>query len=304
MSTQLGSGRMPDFVLLGAMKSGTTTLHEYLDAHPGLFMCTPKEPQFFSRDPVYARGFDWYRGLFAGARADQKCGEASTCYTRHPYFGDVAKKVREHLPDARFLYLMRHPVERAYSHYRHLMQERSLANEPILSFERALLEIPEIVETSLYLRQLETWFARFPRERFHLIVLDDLEQDPERVLRGIQDFLGVAQVDLVRERTVVANQAGTRIPYRGMDRLLARARKLPLLSNVVDVIPRDARRRARAWIADSPLAHVLMRRKLKEHASALSALEPATRAQLLARFETPTRELEAFLGRRLEAWFR
>lgn len=298
------TGRMPDFVLLGAMKSGTTTLHEYLDAHPGIWMSTPKEPQFFSRDHVYARGFDWYRGLFAGARADQVCGEASTCYTRFPYFGDVAAKVREHLPDARFLYLMRHPVERAYSHYRHLMQERSLANEPVLSFERALDEIPEIVDTSLYLRQLETWFARYPRERFHLIVLDDLERDPATVLLGVQEFLGVAPHDLVSERAVVANQAGTRIPYRRMDRMLARARQLPLLSSVVDAIPRDARRRARAWIAGSKVADLLMRRKLKEHAGAVSRLEPATRAKLLARYAESTRELEAFLGRRLPNWSR
>src|SRR5690242_14831106 len=83
-------GRLPDFVVIGGMKCGSTTLFEYLCRHPDVFMCTPKEPGYFSREKVMARGEAWYRSLFADAKPTQLCGEASTCYTRWPHFGDVA----------------------------------------------------------------------------------------------------------------------------------------------------------------------------------------------------------------------
>ncbi len=74
----------PDFIIIGAMKCGTSTLYEQLAAQPGVFMCTPKEPNFFSDDRIYANGLDWYRGLFAPAPAGALCGEASTHYTKLP----------------------------------------------------------------------------------------------------------------------------------------------------------------------------------------------------------------------------
>ena len=117
------SGRLPDFMLIGAMKSGTTTLHAYLSRHPGLFLCTPKEPGFFSRDERYARGLDWYRELFTDAQPEQLCGEASTCYSRWPHFENAAPRIAADVPGAKLLYITRDPVERAYSHYRHLMEE-------------------------------------------------------------------------------------------------------------------------------------------------------------------------------------
>ena len=78
--------RMPDFLIIGAMKCATTSLHDQLAAQPGLFMSEPKEPFFFSNDEVYARGIDWYAGLFAGAAAGDLCGESSTHYTKLPSY--------------------------------------------------------------------------------------------------------------------------------------------------------------------------------------------------------------------------
>ena len=132
------SGRNPDFLVIGAMKAGSTTLHTYLSRHPDLYLHERKEPGFFSREERYARGIEWYRALFADARPDQLCAESSTCYTRWPHFADVAPRIRQHVPEVRFVYIMRDPVARAYSHYAHMMGERRSEGLPVLSFGEAL----------------------------------------------------------------------------------------------------------------------------------------------------------------------
>ncbi|MGI9457226.1 MAG: hypothetical protein ACR2NU_11740, partial [Aeoliella sp.] len=95
------TARVSDFVVIGAMKAGTTTVFEYLSRHPQVFMADPKEPNYFSMDDVHSRGMDWYRGLFAEASDEQICGEASASYTRYPRFPQSAARMAELLPDAK-----------------------------------------------------------------------------------------------------------------------------------------------------------------------------------------------------------
>ena len=116
------------------MKCGTSTLQAQLAAQPGIFMTTPKEPNYFSDDPVYARGAAWYRGLFDGAAPGDLTGEASTHYTKLPTYPETLARMTAVVPAARLIYILRDPVERAVSHYLH---ERSLNNIPD-GFERAL----------------------------------------------------------------------------------------------------------------------------------------------------------------------
>jgi hypothetical protein len=111
-------GRYPDFFIIGAARAGTTTLATELSHHPKVFVCDPKEPFFFSHESVRARGCEsWYQGLFARRRPDQICREASTSYSCWPECGDVAGRIALAMSGARLIYLIRHPVERAYSHY-------------------------------------------------------------------------------------------------------------------------------------------------------------------------------------------
>lgn len=299
------AGRLPDFVLIGAMKSGTTTLYEYLARHDRVFMAQPKEPQFFSRDHVYARGLDWYRGLFAAAGAEQLCGEASTCYSRWPHFGDVPARLRQHVPDVRLVYLMRHPVERAYSHYRHEMIARQVRGTgPVVGFEQALDEIPEIFDASLYMRQIERYLLNFPRERLFCATLEDLEADPQRVLAPLQDFLGAPRRDLGGKLPLRSNALAFRVSKAPIRRGLGRARRLPLLSQLVDALPAETRRRARNRLVRSVASLGLMRHRVRAFDRAVSRLTPEARRRLLERLEKPTADLEDFLGRPLPAWHR
>ena len=93
--------RLPDFLIIGAMKSGTSTLQAQLAVQPGLFMTTPKEPNFFSDDDIYAKGIDWYRSLFDAAAAGDLKGEASTHYTKLPDYPDTVTRLAASFARAR-----------------------------------------------------------------------------------------------------------------------------------------------------------------------------------------------------------
>jgi hypothetical protein len=295
-------GRDPDFLLIGSMKSGSTTLFEYLSRHPQVFTCRPKEPQYFSREEVNRRGIDWYRSLFAAASPDQICGEASTCYTRWPHFGDVAGRIAASLPGARLIFIMRNPVDRAYSHYRHLMQERDKLGEPVLSFQAALEQIPEIIDTCLYLKQVEQYLAHFPRERFFFLTLEELRAEPEQVLRKLQGFLGLDHFDLVTKKAVAANPAGASLERRHRIQLINRIRGTLGLSFLVDLVPKSYRRRIRAFLSESSILSPLVRKRVKRSADQISPFDPEVRKLLLLRFESPNKELARFLGRKLDSW--
>src|SRR3982750_4919552 len=93
----------PNLFLIGAMKSGTTSLHSYLASHPQIFMCPEKEPEFFAKNAIWSRGEDWYLRLFDGATTEPVVGESSTVYSRIPHFPGVAERIAKFSPGARFI---------------------------------------------------------------------------------------------------------------------------------------------------------------------------------------------------------
>jgi len=298
------SGRLPDFLVIGAMKGGSTTLWGMLARHPQLFMCEPKEPQFFSRPERWPGGLPAYRALFAGAGPGQLAGEASTCYSRWPHFGDVAGRIAETLPNVKLIYQLRHPVERAHSHYRHAMEERSARGTgPVISFAAALRELPEIVDASRYHAQLAQYLARFPRERIHVLTLDDLRAEPERVWSELQKFLGVSEISVDGELPV-DNPSGTKVARGGMRRAIRRVKRLPGWTALKQLLPRAARRGVRGWLLRPDIARRFQIGQVREHQANVSPLDADARRELLDRLENETRELERWLGRALPEWRR
>ena len=114
--------RLPDFLLIGTMKSGTTTLFRWLEAHPGTAMPRVKEPGFFSNNGTWRRGLDWYGSLFDSATDDVLTGEASVDYTDPSKAAIAADRINRVIPGVRLLCLLRHPIDRMRSHYRHEVQ--------------------------------------------------------------------------------------------------------------------------------------------------------------------------------------
>jgi len=176
----------PDFVIIGAMKCASTTLHEQLAQQPGFFMSTPKEPNFFSDVPVFERGFDWYESLFAGARPDQKRGESSTHYTKLPTHPDAAQRLHAYNPALKLVYIMRHPVERLMSHYAHEQGRRGVE----VPIDQAVIDRPEMLDYGMYFFQLQPYFKLFGRENVLPLFLPYVKKYPDKTLRLVADFVG------------------------------------------------------------------------------------------------------------------
>ena len=200
---------LPDFLVLGAQKAGTTALYEYLRRHPQISGPSWKEVSFFDRH--WARGESWYRGNFPNvARTRGKhVGEASPSYVFHPL---APQRVQEVVPEARLIVLVRNPVDRALSQYNH---EVALGREP-LPFEEALDAEEERLRgeqermaadpryfsrewwshtykaRGRYAEQLERWLAVFPREQLLVLPSDDLGSDPARAHAQVLEFLGAS----------------------------------------------------------------------------------------------------------------
>jgi hypothetical protein len=202
---------LPDFLILGAQKAGTTALYAYLRWHPQITGPSFKEVSFFDRH--YVRGERWYRAHLPARRSGKIVGEASPSYLFHPL---APERVAQLLPRARLIVLLRNPVDRAFSHYQH---EVALGREP-LSFEEALDREDERmrgeVERMLsdpsyfseawwnytylargrYAEQLERWFATFPPEQLLVLLTDELAADPAGTYRRVLEFVGVDARDL------------------------------------------------------------------------------------------------------------
>jgi hypothetical protein len=198
---------LPDFLVLGAQKAGTTALYEYLRRHPQISGPSWKEISFFDRH--WARGESWYRGNFPNlARTRGKLvGEASPSYVFHPL---APRRVHELVPEARLIVLVRNPVDRALSQYNH---EVALGREP-LHFEEALDAEEERLHDEeermaadpryfsrewwshtykargRYAEQLERWLAVFPRERILVLASNELLERPAETHARVLEFLG------------------------------------------------------------------------------------------------------------------
>ena len=187
-------GRLPDFIIIGAMKSATSTLHKQLSAQPGIFMSTPKEPNFFSDDQIYRKGLDWYRGLFSDAEDHDICGESSTHYAKLPDYPHTILRLQEAIPTPKLIYVMRHPVDRLISHYMHQWSEGVITCD----INKAVDRYPELINYSCYSKQLTPFVDAFGKEALMLIFFNDLKSASQSVLEAIGRFVGVADPTCLR----------------------------------------------------------------------------------------------------------
>jgi Sulfotransferase domain len=170
----VGAGRLPDFVVIGVMKAGSTTLFRWLDEHPGVRMPADKEPEFFADDRAWRRGPEWYASLFAGIPAHLTTGEASVAYADPRTAGVVVPRLQQTLPDARLVCLLRDPVARLRSHYRHEV----LRGRESRTLPDALTDAESpYVRRSSYGRVLRPWLDAATGPRLHVATAEELFTD-------------------------------------------------------------------------------------------------------------------------------
>jgi hypothetical protein len=200
------SPRLPDFLLVGAMKCGTTSLHHVLDHHPGLFLPraelfffdiddvqqhpdffvrTPRGWTFFDYEAEFERYLPWYAAHFAGAAPGQLVGEDSTTYLPSPR---APERIRALLPEAKILVLLRDPVDRAVSHYWHLVESRRAVH----TLEETLAYAPEnLLVRGHYREQLERYLRVFPREQVKVLFFERFVRDVQGTVDEVCAFLGL-----------------------------------------------------------------------------------------------------------------
>ena len=233
-------GRRPDFVIIGAMKGATSTLHEQLAAQPEVFMSTPKEPGFFSHDEHFARGIEWYESLFASAEDQQICGESSTYYTKRPEFPQSADRMVEMIPDAKLIYVIRHPVRRLVSHYIHAWSQK----EYLGSIRRAVEEYAPLVDCGRYAMQLEPYLKAFGRNRILLVFSERLTSDSQNELERIGRFLGLKTTPRWNDNLGPANVSSERMRNSAARDAIVYA---PGISQIRQCLPQSWRERVKRF---------------------------------------------------------
>ena len=294
---------LPTFIVIGASRCGTTSLHHYLGQHPEIHMSPVKSPNFFvagDAQPAWetavlrAMARQWitdrneYESLFAGALGKRAIGEVSPVYLQSRR---APERIRHACPDAKLIAILRDPAERAWAHF---LGRRRDGLELRLDF-RAVVEdelarpLPDDVAFGSYIgcsryhHFLAPYFACFPRDRIRIYDFTDLRQDPTTVLRDLFDFLevdGNVEVDMSRRY----NQTGT----------------------VRNPVLRAMWTRSVRWrVATRPflparvrdLARVTMGRELRR-----PALDSELRGRIVAALASDVERLEQLLGRDLKAW--
>lgn len=179
--------RLPDYIIIGMMKSGTTSLYTWLSEQPECAPATHKEINFFSRDDLWQRGLPWYSTFFVGAGEDKLVGEASTSYTK-PTAPAAAARMAATAPTVRLIYLLRHPIERLRSQYRHEIR-RSREKSSLLE----ALQRPnnDYLRLSLYYQRLVPYIEAFPREQICVVRFEDLVSPPAPGWDTVVSHLGL-----------------------------------------------------------------------------------------------------------------
>ncbi|MFN2611913.1 MAG: sulfotransferase [Solirubrobacterales bacterium] len=179
---------LPNLIIIGGLKCGTTSIHHYLGLHPEIQMSKPKELNFFCEEQTWDLGLDWYRGRFDERFAVR--GESSPHYTNRPRFTGVAERIREHVPDAKLLYMVRDPISRMLSHWRHATGAGYEARTG--QMERLLADPSSAyVQRSQYWMQLQPYLERFDPTQIEVITQEELQDDREATMRKAFSFAGV-----------------------------------------------------------------------------------------------------------------
>ncbi|TWT89736.1 Sulfotransferase domain protein [Pseudobythopirellula maris] len=221
------------------MKSGTTTLHELLATHPDVVMSGDKEPAFFTEDRSAAET-ERYRALFEPYGGERVVGESSTHYTKLPTHEGVPERLGRACPEARFVYMMRDPVERAISHYWHQYRSKQPGGGERRPMREAFERDERYTAYGDYARQLRPYFEAFGRESVLILTLDEFSAEPLATYQAVLGWLGVdpdhTPPGLGERRNATATQTARK------RRWLARLRRSPLWEAVRGGVPAPVRR--------------------------------------------------------------
>jgi Sulfotransferase domain len=278
---------LPNLIIIGGLKCGTTSIHHYFGLHPEINMSKPKELNFFVEELNWDLGLNWYRGRFDERFAVR--GESSPHYTNLPHFKSVPERIHAHVPDAKLIYMVRDPISRILSHWCHAVG----AGYETRPMEAALARADQTYVTrSRYWMQLQPFLERFDRSQIAVITQEELQTDRDATMRKAFAFAGV-DPDFTSEqfeREWEKSSAKESDRYQFMERLI----KLPgfrAFDRNFDRFPERLR-----WVVE----------KVVHDPQAPSATKPElpdpVRDSLTAQFSEDVAALQEFAGREFAGW--
>jgi hypothetical protein len=233
---------LPNLIVVGAAKAGSTSLHNYLALHPEISMSQDKEMRFFT-DPGHLSWIGRYQGYFAAGTAYR--GESTPQYTKWPTFPGVVDRMADLVPDARLIYLVRDPIDRAVAEY----VEEATWGVITEDIETALADVEEqhnrVVAPSRYATQLRELHRRFDPSQVLVVDLADLRDEPTATMRRIFEFLGLAPIDLDEESLRPRNSYGDKGTLPGWYQALRR----PALIRLMHKLPTGQLTRFRTFVS-------------------------------------------------------
>jgi hypothetical protein len=298
---------MPNFLIIGAGKSGTTSLYHYLKQHPEVYMSPVKEPKFFAvegkkldfRGPNDERSMnrksvtdiDTYRALFSEVTNEKAIGEASTLYLYSP---EAPSRIKHYIPEAKLIAILRNPVERAYSSF---VQRVQKGDEPLSDFAQALREEENGARDNwaprwqgkrigFYYAHLRRYFDIFRRDQIKVFLYEDLKSNPGGVAQSAYRFLAVDDT-FVPDVSLRYMPSG--IPKsKALQAFLSRPNSLK--SVLKPVVPRGLRQHLTAYLENRNIAGPPL------------PLEQDVRKELVDSYREDILRLEELLGRNLSKW--
>ena len=274
---------LPNLIVIGAAKTGTTSLHHYLHLHPDIFMAKEKELHFFSSERVWQRGAGWYAAQFDGNVAVR--GESSVTYTAYPFRSGVVERMFGVIPEARLIYLVRDPIERLVSAWVHRTSKRR-EHRPLAEVIEEL-EGNDLVERSRYYYQLEQYLAYYPSQSILVLCAEELRTKRRETMAEVYRFLGVDptfdshRLDEIRHESHMKRRQGRFAAWLGR---MAETPPARILS------PRTRRRIG--YLVYRPLSRPLER----------PVLDARDRERLAAYFASDVARLREHTGRPFDAW--
>jgi hypothetical protein len=289
---------MPNFLIIGAMKSGTTALYYYLEQHPQIYMSPVKEPNYFCSGEQEnsvgnsATRIGDYQDLFKDVSGEKAIGEASHCYLYEP---EAAARIQDYIPDAKLIAVLRNPVDRAYSHFLHMVRNGS---EPLTDFAQALREeetggyqkrnLQDYVGRGRYYDQLKRYFNTFSRDQIKVYLYEDLSNAPVDILQDAFRFLGVDD-SFVPDVSLRRNVSGYP-KHKTVDKLLT---KPSLIKDALKIyLPARLRWRLSKAFDD------LKTRNLVEP----PPVQPEVRRQLIEVYREDVLKVQELIHRDLSGW--
>lgn len=293
---------LPNFLIVGAAKCGTTSLANYLSQHPQVYMSSQKEPRFFAFEDellnfqgpatginqTSVTSLEGYQALFDSVQQEIAIGEASTIYL---YNQKAPLRIRHYIPSAKLIAILRDPAERAYSAFTHLLRDgyetldfvEGLAMEEM----RILNNWPHLwhyTKSGFYAQQIQRYLALFGREQLLICFYRDLFQNPFGLFKEICEFLGI---DSTFQPDISSKNISGIPKYKILHSLLTQDNMIKKTAK--KVVPKEVRQIVYPWLKSTSLA-------------AKPSLSKDIRENLISLYRDDILELQALLNRDLSAW--